>query len=188
MRIRESGMPDESHWEELLDIPAILSSLRIEQLHDVLELGCGYGTFTIPIADTISGTLYTFDIDPTMVERTKGRAGNRKNIVYEVRDVTDHGFGVKADAVLLFNILHCERPIELLRHATNALTGSGRVYVIHWRYGETPRGPSLDIRPTPSQLISWGAQAGLVPLGDVIVLPMWHYGLILQPRELKASK
>ena len=32
----------------------------------------------------------------------------------------EHGFGVTVDAVLLFNTLHCEQPVSLLRHARNA--------------------------------------------------------------------
>jgi SAM-dependent methyltransferase len=183
MKIRDSGMPEESHWETLLDIPLILSSLDIGRSHDVAELGCGYGSFTIPVADAIKGTLHTFDIDPAMVERTKARAVGRTNIVYEVRDVIDQGFGVRADAVLLFNILHCEQPVELLRHAAHALKSNGRVLAIHWRYGETPRGPILDIRPKPEQLIAWGAQAGLRRSSDFIDLPPWHYGLVLEPCE-----
>jgi SAM-dependent methyltransferase len=183
MKIRDSGMPEESHWETLLDIPLIISRLNIGRSHDVAELGCGYGSFTIPIADVIKGTLYTFDIDPTMVARTKTRAAGRTNIVYEVRDVIEQGFGVRADAVLLFNILHCEQPVELLRNAANALKGSGRVLAIHWRHGETPRGPSLDIRSKPEQLVAWGAQAGLRRSSDVIDLPPWHYGLALERGE-----
>jgi SAM-dependent methyltransferase len=183
MRIRDSGMPEESYWETLLDIPSIVSRLEIGRSHDVAELGCGYGSFTLPIADAIRGTLHTFDIDPAMIERTKIRAAGRQNIVYEVRDVMEQGFGVTADAVLLFNILHCERPVELLKHAANALTSGGRVLAIHWRHGETPRGPSLDIRPKPSQLIIWAAQAGLVPVSEVIELPPWHYGLIFESNK-----
>ena len=88
----------------------------------------------------------------------------------------ESGFGVQVDAVLLFNILHCDEPTRLLRHAAAA----GRdVLAIHWRYDETPRGPSLDIRPRPEQIIQWGREAGLEPIGDVIDLPPWHYGLRL---------
>jgi SAM-dependent methyltransferase len=183
MKIRDSGMPEESHWETLLDIPLIISRLDIGRSHDVAELGCGYGSFTIPIADVIKGTLYTFDIDPAMVERTKLRAAGRTNIVYEVRDVIEQGFGVRVDAVLLFNILHCEQPVELLRHVANALKSGGRVLAIHWRHGETPRGPNLEIRPKPEQLVAWAAQSGLRRSCDVIDLPPWHYGLALERCE-----
>jgi SAM-dependent methyltransferase len=179
MKIRDSGMPDESYWETLFDIPLILERLGIAQYRDVAELGCGYGTFTVPVARAIGGTLYTFDVDPTMIARTKERAAGLR-IVCEQRDVMESGFGVEVDVVLLFNILHCEGPIRLLQHAANALREGGQVHVIHWRYGDTPRGPSLAIRPRAEQIMSWGKSAGLQTIGDVIELPPWHYGLRFQ--------
>jgi SAM-dependent methyltransferase len=176
MKIRDSDMPDEDYWEALFDVPRILDWMDVAGCHDVAELGCGYGTFTIPIARAISGTLYTFDVDPAMLARTRERAAGLP-IVCEQRDVMHSGFGVYADCVLLFNILHGERPVELLRHAANALHIDGQVLVIHWRYGETPRGPSLDIRPRPEQIIEWAKDADLDPVGNVIDLPPWHYGI-----------
>jgi SAM-dependent methyltransferase len=176
MKIRDSEMPDEAYWESLFDVPLILDRLGIDQFHDVAELGCGYGTFTVPIAKAISGTLYTFDVDPAMLARTRERTAGLP-IVCEQRDVMSSGFGVYADAVLLFNILHCERPVDLLRHAANALHVDGQVLVVHWRYGETPRGPDLNIRPRPEQIIDWAQDADLEPVGDIIDLPPWHFGI-----------
>jgi predicted RNA methylase len=50
----------------------ILSRLGIDDsLCDVAELCCGYGTFSIQISRAISETLFTFNIDTAMVERTK---------------------------------------------------------------------------------------------------------------------
>jgi len=120
MKLRESGMPEEAYWETLFDVPLNLDRLGIDgRLGDVMELGCGYGTFTVPIARRISGTLTTFDIDGAMIERTRQRAtaARVRNVVYVVRDVFADGFGGHAgsqDACLLFNILHCEEPIHLL--------------------------------------------------------------------------
>ncbi len=46
MKVRESGMPDEGHWETLLDVERVLDRLGIDAgLKDGIELGCGYGTF-----------------------------------------------------------------------------------------------------------------------------------------------
>src|SRR6186713_1865828 len=104
-KIRDSGMPEEPFWESLIDVPLIISRLGVSQYHDVVELGCGYGTFSVPIAKAISGTLYTFDIDPEMVARTKERVAGLR-LVCSQQDVMQTGFGVQADAVLLFNILH----------------------------------------------------------------------------------
>jgi SAM-dependent methyltransferase len=179
MKLRDSGMPDEAFWETLFDIPLILREMRIgRNLGDVAELGCGYGTFTVPIAESISGTEYTFDIEPAMVERTNERAAGLP-IIAQVRDVMEHGFGIQADAVLLFNILHCEQPVRLLHHAANALLPGGEVLVIHWRFGDTPRGPALDIRPKPEQIASWAHKTGRLRTGAAIELPPWHYGMRL---------
>jgi SAM-dependent methyltransferase len=181
MRIRDSGMPDEAYWELLFDVPLVLARLGIERFGDVAELGCGYGTFSIPVARAIGGTLYTFDIDPVMVGRTRER-GVGLPIVAEVRDVMHEGFGVRVDAVLLFNILHCEEPVKLLAHAAEASEPGGEVLVIHWRCDiATPRGPAAAIRPRPEQIVGWAQATGrLEPAGDVIDLPPWHYGLRLR--------
>jgi SAM-dependent methyltransferase len=156
------------------------SGIGIQQFRDVAELGCGYGTFSIPVAKAISGTLYTYDVDPAMIARTNERSGGLR-IVCHQRDVMEAGFGVRVDAVLLFNILHCEAPIRLLEHARQALRPDGQVLVIHWQCRDTPRGPSLDIRPRPEQIVAWAAKAGFEPFGGVIELPPWHYGLRLSP-------
>ena len=171
-------MPDEAYWESLFDVPLILSRFAMERFDDVAELGCGYGTFTIPIAQAIRGTLYAFDIDPEMIARTQQRA-RALPVVYRQSDVMESGFGVQVDAVLLFNILHCDDPVTLLRNAAGALRAGGQVLMIHWRYGQTPRGPHLNIRPRPEQIIQWAENAGLQPMGEVFDLPPWHYGLRL---------
>ena len=113
MKVRESGMPEEAYWETLFDVPLILDRLGIDaRLRNVVEFGCGYGTFTIPVARGISGTVTTFDIDEAMIERTRQRAAaaGTYKVLYVVRDVFADGFGGEAgnkDACLLFNILHC---------------------------------------------------------------------------------
>lgn len=176
MKIRDSGMPDEAYWETLLDVPLILERLGVASFHDVAELGCGYGTFSLPIARAIDGTLYTYDVDPVMLARTQERSAGLR-IVCEHRDVMEHGFGVAVDAVLLFNILHGESPVALFRHAASALRNGGQVLAIHWQHGPTPRGSDLEIRPRPEHLVAWAGEANLKPLGNVIELPPWHYGL-----------
>ncbi len=181
MIVRESGMPDEEYWETLFDVPLILDRLGMTRFGDVLELGCGYGTFSIPVARAISGTLHTYEINPAMIERTGQRAG-KLPVTCHHRDVCQQGFDRQADAVLLFNILHCEQPIELLAHAANALRLGGEVLVIHWRVDVlTPRGPSASIRPAPAQIVQWAEHAGL-NAGPRIDLPPWHFGICLTKR------
>jgi SAM-dependent methyltransferase len=188
MKLRESGMPEEDYWETLFDLPLIMDRMGIEKrLRNVLEFGCGYGTFTIPVARRISGVLRTFDIEASMVERTRTRAAAAQvcNVVYEVRDVFVEGFGVEPgsqDACLLFNILHCEEPVRLLAEGARMVRAGGAVLVIHWQYDPaTPRGPGMDIRPRPEEIVGWANETGLMKVeGSVIRLPPWHYGLRLK--------
>lgn len=185
MKTRDSGMPEEAYWESLFDVELVLDRLGVDaSLGDVVELGCGYGTFTLPVARRISGRLLSLDVEPAMVERTRQRlaAAGIGNVRCEVRDVVRDGFGCapdSQDACLLFNILHCEEPVALLAAAAQTVRPGGWVLVIHWRYDPaTPRGPSPDIRPRPNQIVGWAARTGLVEMvGEVIDLPPWHYGL-----------
>jgi SAM-dependent methyltransferase len=188
MKLRESGMPEEEYWESLFDVDLILDRLGITNVHgDMVELGCGYGTFSLPLAKRVSGVLRTFDIEPEMIERTRSRAKVESidNIHCELRDVFEQGFGVPSEsqeACLLFNILHCEEPIRLLSEAACAIGPQGAVYVIHWRYDPTtPRGPRMEIRPRPEQIQVWALKAGLSTNSDeVIDLPPYHYGMVFR--------
>lgn len=180
-------MPEETYWESLCDVGGALDRLNLgPAVGDVVELGCGYGTFTIPVAQKIRGTVFTFDIDPAMVERTRTRAAAAgvRNLKAEVRDVLGAGFGLpdaSGDVCLLFNILHGAEPEPLLAEAARVVRPAGRVLVMHWRSDiETPRGPPLSIRPRPEQVARWAAAVGLVVDGASMDLPPWHFGLTLK--------
>jgi SAM-dependent methyltransferase len=184
MKTRESGMPEESMWDGFFDPPDILAKLGFEAVAgDTVEFGCGYGTFTLPLARGTEGTVYAVDIDPDMIEATqaKAKAAGLTNIRVLRRDFIEDGTGL-ADAsvhyAMLFNILHCEDPVSLLDAARRVLVPGGIVGIIHWNYdSSTPRGPSMDIRPMAGQCVAWATTAGfsLVESG-VISLPPYHYG------------
>lgn len=186
MKVRDSGMPGEAQWEALFDLGLFVARLGIDtDLGDVVELGCGYGTFTVPVAERISGTLHTYDVDAAMVRRTRERVmqAGLHNVVVEQRDVVARGFGVSPasqDGCLLFNILHHDEPVALLRTAACSLRPSGRLFAVHWRHDpSTPRGPSLSIRPRAEQIVVWAKEAGMLAATDTVVdLPPWHYGVV----------
>lgn len=181
-------MPAANQWESYFDAAGIIEAL--DQSHgrgDAIEFGCGYGTFTIPVANGRSGTVYALDIDPLMVEATAARVSHTGliNIVVEQRDFVLQGCGrqdTSASFVLLFNILHIENPVNLCREAYRVLQAGGRVGVIHWNHdARTPRGPPLTIRPRPSQCRGWGEAAGLRWVRDVSFPgSTWHWGMVLE--------
>jgi SAM-dependent methyltransferase len=188
MQGRESTMPPIDLWESFFDAAGVIATLSAGAAGgDVVEFGSGYGTFTIPMAARTSGTVYALDIDPLMVSATAERASRAgmRNIVVEQRDFIVDGTGREAQSVsfaLLFNILHAEDPVSLLREAHRVLERGGRVGVTHWIHdAQTPRGPSLQIRPRPEQCRAWAEESGLshVWRGDLPGSP-WHWGMILE--------
>jgi SAM-dependent methyltransferase len=182
MFLRESSMPGQDDWEALFDVELILN--RFGLTGEVAELGCGYGTFTLPLARRAIGTVHAVDIDPAMIDVVRRRAAAEQltNLDLRLRDVTTEGFGLedsRCDACLLFNILHGESPVELIREARRVLRPGGTLAVIHWRSDiATPRGPPADIRPVAPMIVGWAAEAGGLELIDgPFLLPPWHYGL-----------
>jgi len=187
-KVRESDMPAVEQWESYLDAAPALESLGCRHSRgDAVEFGCGYGTFTIPTAQRISGTLYALDIDPLMVARTAARVSQfgLKNVIVEQRDFVTDGCGREPQSLslaLLFNILHIEDPISLLQEVHRVLRPEGLVAIIHWIYdARTPRGPPLAIRPRPEQCRAWGEQAGLRWVrNEVLPGSPWHWGMVLE--------
>ncbi|HIH75215.1 MAG TPA: class I SAM-dependent methyltransferase [Methanosarcina sp.] len=184
MKVRESGMPDENKWAEFFKPEKILSVMELSHnMADVVEFGCGYGTFTIPAAKIIKGAVYAIDIEEEMIKRVAERANEEKlnNIKTLLRDFVNEGSGLEdrsADYAMLFNILHAEKPETLLKEAYRIIKPGGKLGVIHWNYDpETPRGPPMTIRPVPEHCIKWAIEVGF-KFEKRHDLKPYHYGLV----------
>ena len=187
-KIRESGMPPEEVWSNFFNVEEILNRMQIDsQLVDAVDFACGYGTFTIPAAQRIRGTMYAVDIDPNMTQAVESKARGLRlvNVRPMVRDLLREGSGLEdesVDYVMLFNILHSDRPLILLREAFRVLGRGGMVGIIHWiRDLRTPRGPPLDMRPTIEQCTEWCLKSGFAHGSERSTdLKPYHFGLTLR--------
>ncbi|NJC87498.1 MAG: class I SAM-dependent methyltransferase [Desulfuromonas sp.] len=184
MKVRDSGMPDEAMWAGFFDPDAILRTFGIDAgVTDLVEFGCGYGTFTLAAARAVSGTVYALDIEAELISlvQEKCRQSRIVNVQAMVRDFVGEGCGLTDDSMdvaLLFNILHHDDPIGLMSEAWRVLKPGASLAVIHWNYDpSTPRGPAMEIRPKPEQCVAWGLQAGF-PANRVARydFPPYHYG------------
>ena len=188
MKGRESGMPDEEYWGSFFNPQCIVERLDCaESYRGLVEFGCGYGHFTVPAAQVAKGHLFAFDIELEMVAATRKKVSESGliNVTVEPRDFVAEGCGLpdgSVDHARLFNILHIENPVGLLSEAWRILVPGGKVSVIHWRSDvETPRGPSLTIRPQPEQCREWGERAGLEFVRyESLFCCSYHYGLVLK--------
>jgi ubiquinone/menaquinone biosynthesis C-methylase UbiE len=178
-------MPEETLWASFFDAEAALARLCPEPQGNALELGCGFGTFTLAAARRTRGIITALDIDPAMIATVTAKAGalGLSNIHAREHDFVTHDLGVAPGSqshAMVYNLLHMEDPVPLLRKVQRALCIGGGVSVMHWRSDiQTPRGPSMVIRPRPEHCAAWLAEAGFsqieqVDLGDSCP---FHYGL-----------
>lgn len=187
MKARESGMPDEKMWRQFFDVEKILDELEINNdIKTLIELGFGYGTFTIPAGKRINGTVYAFDIEQTLTKELESKLeiNNITNINLINKDFITGGTCMQndeADYIMLFNILHAEESGEILHEAFRILKPKGKIGIIHWNYDTgTPRGPSMSIRPKPEEIRDMLTGAGFSILKFNIDLPPYHYGILAQ--------
>lgn len=188
MKGRESGMPEEAYWASFFDAEAAIERLfgAGGVAGHLVEFGCGFGTFTMPAAKRTGGIVTALDIEPQMVACMQQKAADRSlsNIRAEVRDFVAQGTGLNDGTqahAMIFNLLHLEQPVALLREAHRILKPGGTLSIIHWRSDiPTPRGPSLDIRPRPDQCAAWMGEADFLNVEpvDLQTCCPYHFGLI----------
>lgn len=117
MKVRDSGMPTEDLWSTFFDVESILNKMQIDRsVNNLLEVGCGYGTFTMSAAKRISGRLSAIDIEQEMINYTNNKSikEDLTNIDLVKRDIIAEGSGLPDELVsyvMLFNILHHAEPL-----------------------------------------------------------------------------
>ncbi len=186
MKVDDSGMPEEVYWNSLFGIESIVNWLRLsKKIEAIVEIGCGYGTFTVPIARETTGLIYTFDIEPSMIAVTREhvRTADLSNVIINLRDVLEQGTGLEnnsADMVLLFNILHDSEKRIFLEETTRILKNGGITAIIHWRKDiPTPRGPANNVRPDQDQILRASEGLSLNFHGNSKILEPYHWGIQL---------
>ena len=176
-------MPEKDQWESYFSPLEIFKKFALDSnAGPILDFACGFGTFAIPLAKITKKQIYCVDINSdylkllqTSIEKNKINNVSVMNI-----DIFDKAFTLPEpmSAILLFNILHCENPQIIIKKLAKFLKKNGEIFVIHWRSDiETPRGPSLDIRPKPEEIITLMNSLGFEKKFFDPEISSYHYGI-----------
>jgi SAM-dependent methyltransferase len=179
-------MPEEGIWASFFNIDLILAELQINSdIKDLVEIGCGYGTFTLPVSKATDNVLFSFDMDTLMIQTTqlKVEKAGIINVKLLQKDVLEGGTGFEEESagmILLFNILHSEERKQFLEEANRILKQGGIVAIIHWRKDIiTPRGPDISLRPDLQIILDISSHLNFRFYGNSRILEPFHWGMQL---------
>ncbi len=187
-----TAMPDPNWWQELWPRPEdVLAKFGIESEADAVDLCCGDGLFTIPLA-RMTRHVVAIDLDPEMVRlaRVRAQVADVTNCTFIVGDAYDLAKLVQTpqDFIFIANTFHgVPDKTRLVRAAFDVLKPGGHFVVVNWHHRpreETvvlgrPRGPQTDMRMRPQDVTAVVAPTGL-RLIQVIELPPYHYAAVFE--------
>lgn len=188
-----TSMPDRDWWAALWPDPAqVLRQIGIEPDMAVLDLCCGDGYFTGPLAQLVGGRVYAIDLDAGLIEQAKAEVARygssvRQWICADARRV-DELLDDTVDYILLANTFHGvpDQP-ALARAARNVTKPGGLFGVVNWHrrpreqttvLGQ-PRGPASEVRMAPEQVSAVVEPCGFKTI-RIIDLPPYHYAVVME--------
>lgn len=124
----------------LLQNPQKILKQYIKEGMTVLDLGCGVGFFSIPMAQMLhnSGKVFAVDLQEGMLEKVnqkiKGTELEQRIIIHKCQENTI-GVTEKVDFVLVFYMIH-EVPNQdnLLKELKSILKPDGKIYIIEPKF------------------------------------------------------
>ncbi len=191
-----TAMPDRHWWGALWPDPeGVVRSLGVEPGMAVVDLCCGDGYFTAPLARIVEGQVYGVDIDTAMLEQTRAELQRTGTSVLDLicadaRNLQELLPG-KVDYVLIANTFHgVPDKTAMARAVAAVLNPRGQFAIVNWHplprertvvWGK-PRGPRTEMRMSPEDVRLVVEPAGF-GLERVIELPPFHYGAVFRVVE-----
>lgn len=188
-----TAMPDPAWWHTLWPDPeGVIRALGIRPGMTVVDLCCGDGYFTAPLARIVEGKVYGVDIDPGMLEQTRAKLVRTGTTVLDLicadaRELPNLVPG-KVDYVVVANTFHgVPDKTALAKSVAQELKPGGHFAIVNWHLLpreqttvlEKPRGPKTDMRMSPEAVRKVVEPAGF-QLADLVELPPYHYGAVFR--------
>jgi ubiquinone/menaquinone biosynthesis C-methylase UbiE len=183
-------MPDANWWEALWPDPAgVLAAVGLEAGTSAVDLCCGDGWFTLPMAKT-ARHVTAVDIDAQLLgaARKRLREAGVTNCDFKEGDAYDLPSVVRsADFIFLANVFHGvpDKP-RFIRAMTETLVPGGKFAVVNWHAKpreettvlDLPRGPRTELRMTPEQTIASVGSA--LQFVKTVEVPPYHSAVVWQ--------
>lgn len=191
-----TSMPDADWWQALWPDPlTVLKTLGFRPDMSAVDLCCGDGHFTAPMAAILNGKLYAVDIDPEMLTLAKLRAKEGVRWIESDARHMPEVIPELVDIVFIANTFHgVPEQAAMAKCAYQVLKPGGTFIVVNWHVAPPantpvlgqPRGPKEALRMTPGEVAQQVEPAGFNPM-RVEELPPYHYGAIFQKPEKRAK-
>ncbi|HEY9163749.1 MAG TPA: class I SAM-dependent methyltransferase [Magnetovibrio sp.] len=190
-----TGMPDGDWWQALWPDPeGVLRRLGIDFGTTVLDLCCGDGHFTAPMAHIVGGIgrVMALDLDAELIEQAMARAQATGVPPTAIRWLEGDACALaktvpsNPDYVFIANTFHgVPDKQQLARDVFNVLKPGGQFAIINWHHRPKddttvlgqPRGPETKMRMSPEAVMDVVLPVGF-RLHGVIELPPYHYGIV----------
>jgi SAM-dependent methyltransferase len=108
-------------------------NLGLQSTDQVLEVGCGIGTFTSLLAHYLKdGMLYSSDISDENIKIAKQNLGHLKNLNLQIQDATDFIMDMEFDAIIMPDVIE-HIPIayhaRMFQNMAKMLKQTGFIYI-----------------------------------------------------------
>ncbi|MGC8608518.1 MAG: class I SAM-dependent methyltransferase [Thermoplasmata archaeon] len=168
-------------WENPDDV---FKDVPFERIHTAVDLGCGPGFFTIPIAEKISdGYVYAIDANENMLEALKKRVP--KGMIDRIKTINSTATytGIESesvDFVFMANVFHDFNDRKaVLSEIRRILKNGGILMDLDWKKDSGSFGPPQEIRIDPEIAKKEIQSAGFDLISEFQSGPH-HYGLMFK--------
>ncbi len=139
---------------------AALAFVAAKSGEHVVDIGCGTGTTTFALADSVgaAGQVTGVDISKPMLGLARERTGARKNVAFVEADASVFPFTTTIDLIFSrFGVMFFDAPAKAFENIHRALKPTGRIAFVCWRtpqenaWAADPIAAARPFLPPPSQ-------------------------------------